>query len=92
MCWARGRFELIAQRPRGHRRPRAIGVHRGWGRREGDLDTFIAQQFQIRIQSAGVGVEILTRTELQRIDEDRHHHNGAGHPLGRTDECTMTLV
>ena len=34
-----------------------------------------AQHTQVVVEVARVGIEILTGAELQRVDEDRHHHH-----------------
>ena len=47
---------------------------------------------EVVVERPGIGVEILARAELQRVDEDRNHHDRARHPLGRAHQCEMTVV
>ena len=47
---------------------------------------------QVLVERARVGVEILACPELQRVDEDRHHHDRAGNALGRANQRQVALV
>ena len=70
-------FELRSQRPRLHRRAETVGVHLLRVRRKDQLSTDSAELLHVFIQSPRVGIKVLPLTELQRIDENRHHHNSA---------------
>ena len=69
-----------------------VRVHVGGGRRERHLDPFGAQHRQVVVEGTRIGVEVLAGTELQRIDEDRHHDHRTLYPLGRPDQGQMTVV
>ena len=58
-------------------RERRLGVHLFDGRREHVMHTKRLAQTQIAFQVAGIVGQILVRTELQRVDEDRHRHDVA---------------
>ena len=47
---------------------------------------------EIGVEGPRIGVEILAGPELQRIDEDRHHHDRSGHPLGGADQREVAFV
>jgi len=53
---------------------KAIGVHFGNARRPQQIDTGVAQGLAVLRQLARIGGQILVDAELQRIDENRHHH------------------
>ncbi len=92
MRWPGGAFEIGAERPRRHRGALPVRVHVGRGRSEHDLDALGAQQFEVVVERARVGIEILSRAELQGIDEDRHDDDAARHPLGGPHQGQMALV
>ena len=75
-----------------HGGSRAVRIHRrsAWG--EGYFDSFTAQQRQVVVEDPRVGVEIFVGAELQRVDEDRHHHHRAGHSLGGADQREVSVV
>ena len=85
-------LEFGGQRTRLHRGAQTVGIHRRGRRGEHDLDTFVAQQRQVVIEGPRVGVEIFAGTELQRVDEDRHHDHRAGHSFGGTHQRQVPVV
>ncbi len=65
MRWADGPFEFGAQRSGMDGGARAIRIHRRRSRGEDHLDTLAVEQFEVGVERARVGVEILPGTELQ---------------------------
>ena len=92
MCWANCPFEFRAQRSRMDRGAWAVGIHRRRGRGEDHLDAFAAEHLEVGVEGARVGVQILARPELQRVDENRGHHHSAWYPLGRMHKRHVALV
>ena len=92
MRWPRRTFKLRSKRAGLHGGARSVRVHLRRSRGEGDLDTFGAQLREVVVEGLRVFVEVLVGAELQRVDEDRHHHDRARHPLGRPHQRQVTLV
>ena len=66
-------------------------VHDFDGRGPDEIDAFALQQGAIALELARIGVEILSRAELQRIHEDRDHDmRGAG--PGLAHQCQMAFM
>ncbi|SLE25693.1 Uncharacterised protein [Mycobacteroides abscessus subsp. massiliense] len=70
----------------------AVRIHRLRIRGEHQLHALLAQLRDIGVQCAWIGLEILPRTELQRVDENGHHDNGTGHLPGVPDQRQMALM
>jgi hypothetical protein len=57
------------------------------------VNTLLPAGLEIGLQRAGVAGEILARTELQGVHEDRHgDHGGAGRAAGVADQLAVALV
>ena len=93
MRWPRAPFELGAERARMHRGARAV---RGTCSAAVGANTIStpsrAQSREVGVQRPRVGVEVLAGAELQGVDEDRHHDDGAGHPLGGAHQREVAVV
>lgn len=72
----------------------AAGVDLLGGGREHEVRAGRLGDRQVGLQGARVAVEVLARTELQRVDEDGDHDEslGADACAGRPDERGVTLV
>ena len=92
MRWPGSTFELLTQWARMDRGAGAVRVHVGCGGSECDLDALGAQRREIVVERPRIGIEILAGAELQRVDENRNHHDGALHPLCGPDQRQMALV
>ena len=77
VCRAGRALQHLTQRARLDRRARAVGVHRLSRRREHSLDALRFQLLYVLGERTRVGVQVLARRELQRVDEDAHHHRVA---------------
>ena len=88
----RSTLEFGSERTRMYGGSRAVGIHRRSAWRESYFNPFAAQQRQVGVDDPRVGVEILVGSELQRVDEDRHHNHRAGHPFGRPHEGEVSVV
>ncbi len=67
---------------------RVDDVRRG-GEHEVDADP--GEGGEVRLEGAGVAVEVLAGAELERVDEDRHHHV-VGVRVRLADELEVALV
>ena len=92
MCWACGTFEFCAERSGVNGGAHAVGVHVRRRRREDDVDAFVPQRGEVGFDCTRVRVEVLVRAELQRVHEDRHHHDRALDSFRRADQREVALV
>jgi len=58
---------------------------------DGAGDAAAGRQAPVPRQVARIAVEVLSRTELQRVDEDAHHHD-VGHPSGGVHQPKVALM
>ncbi len=75
----------------GNFRGKTLRIHFAHGRRPQQIDAGFAQQRAVLHQLARIGVEILVRAELQRIDEDRHRH-AIGHATRLAHQHEVPVV
>lgn len=84
-------LERPGEVPRLDRGVEPLGVHRGGRRGVHRVDTHGGAPLDICLEGARIAGEILGAVELQRVDEDRHHHC-VGMLVGHANQLEMALV
>jgi hypothetical protein len=74
-----------------HRRRESVGVHHRRGRCVDGVDPGIVARLEVVVDRSRVVLEVGVLTELQRVDEDRHHH-GLGPTASRPDQLEVPTV